>query len=113
MNLEITGKTKSLTGYARGNGGCRVVGFQVQYRCLDCNHVGWSRHSEAARKLQRLVVTLVDREGPTIEKNSRALIRITRETERDWFGVLVDERGVMRLETEGQYPKFAWKVLDT
>ncbi len=110
MNLEVTGKTKPLTGYARSNGGHRVAQFQVEYRCLDCKHVGWSRHSEAARKLQRLVVTLVDIEGPTIEKNSRALIRVTREDDQNWYGVLVDERGVMRLESEAMYPKFAWRI---
>jgi len=37
---ETTGRIKNGGAY-----GCRMSGKKVEYRCLDCGHVGWSSHS--------------------------------------------------------------------
>lgn len=44
--IELTGKIRKVPP---GIGGYRVVFTRYQYRCLDCGHVGWSRHVEVAR----------------------------------------------------------------
>lgn len=54
MNLKATGKERPLSKAQLGNGGARVMMRQVQYECLDCGHVGWSRHKDAGRLLERL-----------------------------------------------------------
>lgn len=47
--LEATGRTK-----VRGKVRCpsRKADVKVEYRCLDCGHVGWSNHSDAGRLLK-------------------------------------------------------------
>lgn len=52
-NLVATGKTSKVSGYAARNGGHRVMQMRVQYRCLDCGHVGWSRHVGAGALLRK------------------------------------------------------------
>lgn len=52
-NYEVTGKVRPLTTAQQGYGGLRVVRFRVQFKCLDCGHVGWSRHRDVACKLQQ------------------------------------------------------------
>ena len=44
--IELTGKVRKVPW---GCGGPRVVFTRYQYRCLDCDHVGWSRHYEVAK----------------------------------------------------------------
>lgn len=39
--VELTGKLKPVP---LGRGGSCVSFTRYQYRCLDCDHVGWSRH---------------------------------------------------------------------
>lgn len=58
MNLEATGKTLPLSKGQRGRGGRRVLQLRVQYRCLDCKHVGWSRHVDAGVLLEKLQASL-------------------------------------------------------
>ena len=36
----------------RGRGSRRVVNYLAQYKCLDCGHVGWTRHRSPAGKLK-------------------------------------------------------------
>jgi hypothetical protein len=45
--LVRTGRTKPYRG---GNKGVRGLMTFHEYRCLVCNHVGWSRHVDIARK---------------------------------------------------------------
>lgn len=49
-HLEATGRTRPR---AQG-GGARAGSCFVQYRCQDCGHTGWSKHSDAERLLRRL-----------------------------------------------------------
>ena len=44
--IELTGKVRPVPF---GRGGPRVVFTRYQYRCLDCGHVGWSRHHTVAK----------------------------------------------------------------
>ena len=53
------GRNYQLTGQRRpklcaGATGLRSDGrFVYQFKCLDCGHVGWSRHIEVARRFKR------------------------------------------------------------
>lgn len=49
-NLVRTGVTKPLAKSQRGNGGRRVLQERVQYRCLDCGHVGLTRVKDVLNK---------------------------------------------------------------
>lgn len=57
-NLVATGKTSDVYGRAASTGGSRVMRMRVQYRCLDCGHIGWSRHVDAGRLLRNLLSKL-------------------------------------------------------
>lgn len=51
-NLIATGRTKP-----RGRndkGGMRTTTRMIEYRCLDCGHVGWTKHIDAERLIRRL-----------------------------------------------------------
>lgn len=50
INLEATGKSRKRSDHDFGRIGKR----HVQYKCLDCGHVGWSKHIEANRLLEAL-----------------------------------------------------------
>ena len=52
-NLEATGKIRPLNKSQIGRGGRRVLQHQVQYRCLDCKHEGWTRHIDAEHLLKK------------------------------------------------------------
>lgn len=46
-SVELTGKKKP----RRSNkGGSRVSAFVRQYKCNDCDHVGWSNHTDLEHK---------------------------------------------------------------
>jgi hypothetical protein len=52
-NLEATGKTRKAywrRGYTHG---MRQTDRAIQYRCLDCRHVGWTQHIDGERLMQR------------------------------------------------------------
>ena len=51
-NLQATGRTKPLRPSDRGTP--RSLDYRVEYRCLDCGYIGWSRHLNAERLLRRL-----------------------------------------------------------
>lgn len=48
---EPTGRTKPVP---LGRGGMRSVFTRYEYTCLDCQHVGWTRHIDFARKCDML-----------------------------------------------------------
>lgn len=41
--------TKPLTQAQRGRGNGRALQYRVKIKCLDCGHVGWTRHRDAER----------------------------------------------------------------
>lgn len=49
--LEATGRTRPRRD---GRGGARITHRFIEYRCLVCGHVGWSKHMDAERLLARL-----------------------------------------------------------
>jgi ribosomal protein S27E len=52
-NVEATGKTR---GKIRERHWGRMLSYYVQYRCLDCGHVGWSRHHTMEGLLKRRAI---------------------------------------------------------
>lgn len=50
-NLEATGRTKE----RQHCGALRMQTTAVEYRCLDCGHVGWSQHVDAMRHLKMMI----------------------------------------------------------
>lgn len=49
-HLEATGRVRQLLpSQRRVNVRCMAV--QAEYRCLDCGHVGWSKHGDMERLL--------------------------------------------------------------
>lgn len=45
--VELTGRRRPVNdGNARG----RSANVRVEYRCLDCGHVGWTRHTDLAKE---------------------------------------------------------------
>lgn len=56
--LEATGKTRPCRRWT--SGGIRQTNQYVQYRCLTCGFVGWSKHSDAGRLLKRLTIKMLD-----------------------------------------------------
>lgn len=44
-NIEATGRTAPLTSKQQGSGNPRAIYFRAEYKCRDCGHTGWSRHS--------------------------------------------------------------------
>ena len=51
IHLEATGKTKPCKKWSAG--GIRQARQYIEYRCLDCGHVGWSKHADAQRLLDK------------------------------------------------------------
>jgi hypothetical protein len=51
MNLVATGRTKPRRD---GRGGARINAVFVEYRCLDCGHVGWTKHIHGRDLLAQL-----------------------------------------------------------
>ncbi len=51
MNVEMTGRVR-FANY-RGNAVSRSSAWAFEYRCLDCGHIGSSRHTDAERKFER------------------------------------------------------------
>ena len=45
-HVKLTGKRRELFD---GNAGCRNSEWSFQYKCHDCGHVGWSRHTDLER----------------------------------------------------------------
>lgn len=52
VKLEATGQTKPRAKWSQG--GVRQAQQFIEYRCLDCGHIGWSGHSDAERLLKAL-----------------------------------------------------------
>lgn len=48
--VELTGRTRKTKP---GTAGSRNSLHRREYRCLDCGHVGWSRHIDLEYKEQR------------------------------------------------------------
>jgi hypothetical protein len=48
--VELTGATREIND---GRSFGRSSNTRRQYRCLDCGHVGWSRHADLKRKAER------------------------------------------------------------
>ena len=46
LNYEVTGRSRK----PKRLGGVRCASYEVEYRCLDCGHVGWTKHIDAAGK---------------------------------------------------------------
>lgn len=44
--LVRTGRVKPLAKSQEGYGNARAIHERVEYRCLDCGHVGWTRMSD-------------------------------------------------------------------
>ena len=52
---KVTGRRRKLSrSRGFGNGGPSVVNRLIEYRCLDCRHVGWSRHRRVDDALRAL-----------------------------------------------------------
>lgn len=51
MNLEATGRTRPLRRH--GHKGYRCTNREIEIRCLDCGHIGWSKHISAEALLIR------------------------------------------------------------
>jgi hypothetical protein len=70
--LQLTGRVRSVPF---GRGGSRVVFTRYEYTCLDCGHVGWSRHYDVAKK--------ADAQGIRPHKNdTRGIERFERGAEK-------------------------------
>lgn len=50
VHLEATGRWKPRND---GRGGARISDRFFEYRCLDCKHVGWSKHKDAERLFRK------------------------------------------------------------
>lgn len=50
-NLVATGKTKPVKRDGHHTHGIRQANQRIEYRCTDCGHIGWSRHTDAERLL--------------------------------------------------------------
>lgn len=49
-DLVRTGRTKPLAKSQQGYGNRRALQERVEYRCLDCGHVGWTRMKDVLDK---------------------------------------------------------------
>lgn len=49
--LEATGRTRK----RRGGIGARCTNRMIEIRCLDCGHVGWTKHIDAEFLLRRTI----------------------------------------------------------
>ena len=52
LNYEPTGRARRPR---RGLRGVRCASYEVEYCCLDCGHVGWSKHIDLAGKYARMM----------------------------------------------------------
>jgi hypothetical protein len=52
-NLEATGKTRKLPHDGGHTHGIRQAKRYIEYRCQDCRHIGWTRHIDGQRLLDR------------------------------------------------------------
>lgn len=59
-NVRLTGETKPLSSSQLGKGNPRAMNIRAQYECLDCGHVGWSRHGMMRELRDHRGNTLVD-----------------------------------------------------
>lgn len=50
LRWKLTGRTRALTKAQRSNGHPRALAYRVEYKCLHCGHVGWSRMAECERR---------------------------------------------------------------
>lgn len=79
-HLIRTGRTKPYSG---GNRGARGLDTFHEYACVVCNHIGWSRHNEIARKPLAHYVEIVEvstgkverRMGPMLEAKAEKVER--------------------------------------
>jgi hypothetical protein len=51
-NLVATGRYRALLSSQIGHGNPRALYYRAEYRCEDCGHTGWSRHSTMQRLLR-------------------------------------------------------------
>lgn len=51
--LEATGKWKRICALEYPIAHLRLTWRRIQYRCLDCGHIGWTRHVDAEGLLGR------------------------------------------------------------
>jgi hypothetical protein len=51
--LEATGRKRPLASSQHGRGNPRALQYRAEYRCLDCGHIGWSRHGTMEFLLKR------------------------------------------------------------
>jgi hypothetical protein len=51
LRYEVTGRTRPLR--KKGSVGPRCSNFEAEYRCLDCAHVGWSKHVDVTSRVRR------------------------------------------------------------
>jgi len=63
MNLEATGRVKSLTVRESHRQNARTLPYKAEYRCLDCGHTGWSKHDDMAHLLRRKGIQVHVRDG--------------------------------------------------
>lgn len=53
-NYVATGRTRKVTRRSgRRHVGIRQTHRLIEYRCMDCGHVGWSQHQNLERALER------------------------------------------------------------
>lgn len=52
-NLKLTGRRRHRFSRLAGSGGRSDTRFIYEFQCLDCGHVGWSRHIDIARRFKR------------------------------------------------------------
>jgi len=49
LRWRLTGRRRALTKAQQGNGHPRALQYRVEYECLNCGHVGWSRQADCER----------------------------------------------------------------
>lgn len=58
--VELTGRKRRARSI---HGGPRVCPIEREYRCLSCDHVGWSRHVDLADKAGESEYLMLDDDG--------------------------------------------------
>lgn len=74
--LIRTGRTKPYRG---GNRGARGLGTFHEYACITCGHIGWSRHSEIARKPLAHYVEIVETKTGKVDKRMGPMLESKAE----------------------------------
>lgn len=54
MNYVATGNVRPASHNKNHARGIRSTSHAYEYRCLDCQHVGWSTHADVEKKHKRL-----------------------------------------------------------